>query len=64
MARQPTPADVALLAELAGLRLPAEDLAPLAEALAQHAGFVAPMLAADLDDTDPGLAHDPRWRHG
>jgi Asp-tRNA(Asn)/Glu-tRNA(Gln) amidotransferase C subunit len=57
-----TPADVTLLAELAGLRLPTEDLAPLADALAAHLAFVAPLLDADLEDVHPSLTHDPRWR--
>jgi hypothetical protein len=62
MARRLAPADVALLAELAGLRFPPDDLAPLAEALDAHFEFVAPLLNAELDDTDPSLTHDPRWR--
>jgi hypothetical protein len=56
-----TPADVALLARLSGLRVPAGDLEGLAGALEQHLAFVEPLLAADLDDTDPALTHDPRW---
>ena len=62
MARRLAPADVALLAELAGLRLPPEDLASLAEALNAHLEFVAPLLNADLDDVNPSLTYDPRWR--
>ena len=62
MARRLAPADVALLAELVGLRFPTEDLAPLAEALDAHLAFVAPLLHADLDDVDPSLTHDARWR--
>jgi hypothetical protein len=62
MARRLAPADVALLAELAGLRFPPDDLAPLAEALDAHFEFVAPLLNAELDDTNPSLTHDPRWR--
>lgn len=61
MARRFAPADVALLAELAGLRFPSDDLAPLAEALEVHLAFVAPLLQADLDDVNPSLTHDPRW---
>jgi Asp-tRNA(Asn)/Glu-tRNA(Gln) amidotransferase C subunit len=53
-------ADVALAAELAGLSFPDEDLAALAEALEAHLAFVAPMLAADFDDANPLLTHDPR----
>ena len=62
MARRLAPADVALLAEVAGLRFPTEDLAPLAEAFEAHLAFVAPLLHADLDDVNPSLTHDPRWR--
>jgi hypothetical protein len=45
-----TPADVVLLAELAGLRIPDRDLEDLAESLSEHRLFVEPMLAADLVD--------------
>ena len=62
MARRFAAADVALLAELAGLRFPPDDLALLAEALDAHLQFVAPLLNAELDDTQPSLTHDPRWR--
>jgi hypothetical protein len=62
MATRLAPADVALLAELVGLRFPTEDLAPLAEALDAHLAFVAPLLHADLEDVNPSLTHDPRWR--
>jgi Asp-tRNA(Asn)/Glu-tRNA(Gln) amidotransferase C subunit len=62
MARRRAPADVALLAELAGLHLPPEDLAPLAEALDAHLQFVASLLNAEFDDINPSLTYDPRWR--
>jgi hypothetical protein len=61
MPRTLAPADVARLAELVGLRFPTEDLGAVAEALAAHLAFVAPLLHADLDDVDPSLSHDPRW---
>jgi hypothetical protein len=57
-----TPADVDLLARIAGLRVPDEDLPILAEALTAHHAFVEPLLHAELDDTAPALTHDPRWR--
>jgi Asp-tRNA(Asn)/Glu-tRNA(Gln) amidotransferase C subunit len=57
-----TPADVTRLAEMSGLHLPDEDLLALAEALGGHLDFVDPLLSADLDDTNPALTHDPRWR--
>ena len=56
-----TPADVARLAEASGLRIPEEDLEPVAEALTAHLAFVEPMLRADLPDADPALTFDPRW---
>jgi len=61
MTTAPTAADVALLAEMSGLRLPDDDLPALAEALAAHLAFVEPLLLADLDDANPALTHDPRW---
>lgn len=62
MARRLAPADIALLAELAGLRLPPKDLARLAEALDAHLEFVAPLQHAELADMNPSVAHDPPWR--
>ena len=62
MMRRLGAADVALVAELAGLSFPDEDLTALAEALEAHLAFVAPLLAAPLDDLPPALTHDPRWR--
>ena len=52
------PADVALLAELSGLRFLSDDLALLADALERHLAFVAPLLDAEFDD-DPSLMHAP-----
>lgn len=62
MRTAPTPADVARLAEMSGLHVPGEDLAALAEALGGHLDFVDPLLRTDLDDANPALTHDPRWR--
>jgi hypothetical protein len=62
MTRRLGPADVALLAGLAGLSFPDDDLAALAEAFEGHLAFIAPMLAADFGDVNPPLTHDPRWR--
>ena len=62
MPRRLGAADVALLAESAGLSFPDDDLAALAEALEAHLAFVAPMLAADFGEPGPALTHDPRWR--
>lgn len=62
MTRAPGPTDVARLAEMSGLHLPDEDLFALAEALSGHLDFVDPLLRADLDDANPALTLDPRWR--
>jgi Asp-tRNA(Asn)/Glu-tRNA(Gln) amidotransferase C subunit len=49
------------LADLAGISIPAEDLAPLAEALAAFSDFVEPLLRADLSSVQSALTFDPRW---
>ena len=54
--------DILRLAELAGLSIPEEDLAPLARALEAHTAFVAPLLERDLSAVQPALSFDPRWR--
>jgi Asp-tRNA(Asn)/Glu-tRNA(Gln) amidotransferase C subunit len=54
--------DVERLARAAGVRIPDEDVAPLAEALSAHLEFVEPLLRADLSDAQPALTLDPRWR--
>ena len=54
--------EVARLAALAGLRVPDEDLRPLADALTAHAEFVEPLLRAELPAGDTMLRFDPRWR--
>lgn len=62
MATVSTPADVASLATLVGLRVPGRDLDALARALTAHLAFVDPLLAAELEEASPALTHDPRWR--
>ena len=59
MVLQLRPADVVLLAELVGLRVPDQDLEHLAESLSAHRLFVEPMLAAELDDFSSELF--TRW---
>ena len=54
-----TPAEVERLAALVGLRVPPEDLEPLARSLAAHAELVNPLLARDLSDVDSVLRFDP-----
>jgi hypothetical protein len=53
--------DVERLAGWAGVRIPAEDVEPLAEALFAHLAFVEPLLRADLSAAQPALTLDPRW---
>ena len=56
------PSDLILqLAALAGLTLPDEALAPLAEALAAQVATAAPLLALELGDLPSALDLDPRW---
>jgi len=61
MTRTLRAADITVLCQLSGLRFPAEDLAPLAQALARHVAFVEPLLRVAFEDASPSLTHDPRW---
>ena len=54
-----TAAEVERLAALVGLRLPPEDVEPLARSLAAHAELVAPLLRRDLSDVEPALRFRP-----
>jgi Asp-tRNA(Asn)/Glu-tRNA(Gln) amidotransferase C subunit len=49
MRSEVTPDAVERLAALVALRVPEEDLEPLARSLEAHAELVEPLLAADLD---------------
>jgi hypothetical protein len=53
--------DLALLARLSGVRIAEQDLAAVAENLAAHCEFVAPLLRADLGATPAAVTLDPRW---
>ncbi len=57
-----SPDEVAKLADLAGLTIPAEDLEHVTAALVAHHEFVAPLLEFDLADDDSAVTVDPRWR--
>jgi hypothetical protein len=46
---------VRALAEAAGIRVPDDDLEPLALALAERAEFIRPLLDACVDDEPPFL---------
>ncbi len=54
-----TAAEVERLAALVGLRLPPEDVEPLARSLAAHAELVAPLLRRDLSDVEAALRFRP-----
>ncbi len=54
-----TAADVEKLAALVELRLPPEDVEPLARSLAAHAELVAPLLRRDLSEVEPALSFQP-----
>jgi Asp-tRNA(Asn)/Glu-tRNA(Gln) amidotransferase C subunit len=59
MERALTPADVECLATLVDLRLPEEDLEPLARALEAHAKLVEPLLGLDPSTAESALSFDP-----
>jgi hypothetical protein len=54
--------DIERLASWAGVRIPAGDVVPLAEALSAQLAFAEPLLRADLPAAQPALTLDPRWR--
>jgi Asp-tRNA(Asn)/Glu-tRNA(Gln) amidotransferase C subunit len=56
-----SPEVVALLARLAGLMLPPEDIEPLATALRSQLASIEALDELDLTDVNPILEFDPRW---
>ena len=56
-----SPEVVALLARLAGLTLPPEDIEPLATALCSQLASIEALDELDLTDVNPILEFDPRW---
>ena len=50
------------LATLAGLAVPNEDLDLLQAVLANHIASSRALLSLDLEDTEPIVSFDPRWR--
>jgi hypothetical protein len=58
-----TPESIQLLAQILGLPLPAEDVAPLAAAVAGQLASISTLDRLDLTDIHPSLHFDPRW-HG
>ena len=53
---------IATLAGVAGIDVPAEDVEPLIAAYRNHLAGMAALEALELDDHDPIVTFDPRWR--
>jgi hypothetical protein len=50
------------LAAVAGIELPEEDIEPLVGAFRNHLAGMAALERLDLDEQDPIVVFDPRWR--
>jgi Asp-tRNA(Asn)/Glu-tRNA(Gln) amidotransferase C subunit len=53
---------VRTLALVAGITLPEEDVEPLVGALRNHLKGMETLDTLDLDESDPIVTFDPRWR--
>jgi len=53
---------VRALAGVAGISVPEEDVEPLVSALRNHLKGMEVLDTLDLDDYDPIVTFDPRWR--
>ena len=53
---------VRALAGVAGISVPEEDVEPLVKALRNHLKGMEVLDTLDLDDYDPIVIFDPRWR--
>lgn len=53
---------VRVLAAVAGISVPDEDVEPLVGALRNHLKGMEALDALDLDDHDPIVVFDPRWK--
>ena len=53
---------VKTLAGVAGISIPEEDLDPLVGALRNHLEGMASLEDLDIDEADPIVTLDPRWR--
>ncbi len=53
---------VRTLAGVAGIALPDEDVEPLVGALRNHLKGMEILDTLDLDESDPIVTFDPRWR--
>ena len=50
------------LARVAGIEVPEEDLEPLVGAYRNHLAGMASLEGLDLEEQDPIVVFDPRWR--
>lgn len=53
---------VQTLARVAGITVPPEDVEPLIGALRNHLEGMASLEELDIDEADPIVTFDPRWR--
>jgi len=53
---------VRMLAEVAGIKLPEEDVQPLVGALRNHLKGMEALDCLDLEEFDPIVTFDPRWK--
>ena len=53
---------VRTLAGVAGIKLPEEDVEPLVGALRNHLKGMEVLDGLDLDESDPIVTFDPRWK--
>ena len=52
---------IRILARIAGITVPDEDVEALISALRNHLALVAALMEVDLGDADPIVTFDPRW---
>jgi hypothetical protein len=52
---------VRVLARVAGISIPDEDMDPLIGALRNHLSGMEVLEGLDLDESDPIVTFDPRW---
>ena len=56
-----TPEVIHSIADLAGITVPDEDLAPLAAVMTNQVGMVELLRPLDFRDVPPIVSFDPRW---
>jgi hypothetical protein len=52
---------IRMLADVAGISIPDEDIRPLVGAMRNHLAGMEALDALDLDESDPIVTFDPRW---